>query len=728
MAFLDREGLQKVWAHMNSQIYKKAEKNKEELTQYLIDELAKRNQLAPEFANNIEECTDQSKLYVLPDGMIYAYMRHEETVEGGETPNFTNMLKHPETAIYNDQRYSMSGGGFTEQAGCDSVVMPIPTSGMITVRFRGTDYFGDGSSNRSYVYLGTSATAFTGTALNGVDNWHIDENGDTYIEFTNSGGYTHMTAPLDAIDMSADIITINEPITYTIVEGGTTVTYEWESTGHAFIPADYEDRIVALEDGADALNESVSNLETDVEALKARPVSSTISTMVYAPSPQLPADGSETADFDADNIGANDIYAYIDALVTKYPQYLTRETLGKDASGEYDWNRYTASRRTYDAWVKPTHPAMYAWINGSTVIYSVSVSPRVGDTMYTTAYIGMAYSTVTAVDTPGQTRTVNGLVFSRDKTKDIVPTLVYTHADYNPYRLGVYATWHNNVYNASRTRIGTIASIADGVLTDSNGDTYNRYPMGDADSNLKRLPVLVIGSNEHGGNGNGDPAEPAIISARLIKDLCECRNADNPFLNMLKSEYMIVFCPLINPCGYGKDNGYVNANGVNLDRNFDTPGWGNDTDTRHGAYGGSENETQYFMNTLYESGTKIALANHGLGDRLNPDTGEAVSAGMCSYMFGRNNAKYTAHLASIAETMNVNYGLSFYDMNQAPAESYGKTRSYMDHIGVEGGAVEMTAIEGYLLHGGARHTAQALEADYTLLLQFLNMLIECKDL
>lgn len=73
MAFLDREGLQKVWAHMNSQIYKKAEKNKDELTQYLIDELAKRNQLAPEFANSVEECTDQSKLYVLPDGYIYAY-------------------------------------------------------------------------------------------------------------------------------------------------------------------------------------------------------------------------------------------------------------------------------------------------------------------------------------------------------------------------------------------------------------------------------------------------------------------------------------------------------------------------------------------------------------------------------------------------------------------------------------------------------------------------------
>ena len=38
-------------------------------------ELAKRAQLKPEFANNVSECTDTNKLYVLPDGYIYAYMR-----------------------------------------------------------------------------------------------------------------------------------------------------------------------------------------------------------------------------------------------------------------------------------------------------------------------------------------------------------------------------------------------------------------------------------------------------------------------------------------------------------------------------------------------------------------------------------------------------------------------------------------------------------------------------
>ena len=42
---------------------------------YISNELAKRSQVTPDFANNIDECTDTSKLYVLPDGYLYAYMR-----------------------------------------------------------------------------------------------------------------------------------------------------------------------------------------------------------------------------------------------------------------------------------------------------------------------------------------------------------------------------------------------------------------------------------------------------------------------------------------------------------------------------------------------------------------------------------------------------------------------------------------------------------------------------
>ena len=54
----------------NSYVDDKIEEERKELSA----EIAKKLQLIPEFANNIEECTDTSKLYVLPDGYFWAYM------------------------------------------------------------------------------------------------------------------------------------------------------------------------------------------------------------------------------------------------------------------------------------------------------------------------------------------------------------------------------------------------------------------------------------------------------------------------------------------------------------------------------------------------------------------------------------------------------------------------------------------------------------------------------
>ena len=50
------------------------EEDRQEIQGYIVEELAKRSQLKPEFANDISECTDTNKLYVLPDGYLYAYM------------------------------------------------------------------------------------------------------------------------------------------------------------------------------------------------------------------------------------------------------------------------------------------------------------------------------------------------------------------------------------------------------------------------------------------------------------------------------------------------------------------------------------------------------------------------------------------------------------------------------------------------------------------------------
>jgi hypothetical protein len=308
--------------------------------------------------------------------------------------------------------------------------------------------------------------------------------------------------------------------------------------------------------------------------------------------------------------------------------------------------------------------------------------------------------------------------------------LVYTKTAYSPYFNNNH-TGRITVYDSNRTAISTISTINNGIMVGANGVSYTRYPMGDKNSEYKDIPAIVIGANEHGTGG--DPATPAMISARMIKDLCECRNADNPLLNLLKNEYMIVFCPVVNPWGFDKSHkSYYNANGVNLDRNFDTPGWGSDTANPQGEYGGSENETQYFMNTLVASKTKIAMCNHSYGHGLNETTGEAATAGVCSYMMGRNDSKYAKALLEIGEVMTANYNLEFTDNGEAPPESWGKTRSYISWIGAEGGALEMQSRDGFVTDPnneakGAQFTARVMEAAYTELLQFLYMLIDKQD-
>ena len=682
---------------------------------YIASELAKRGQLKPEFANSIEECTDTSKLYVLPDGYIYAYLYTEITVEPtNEIPKSTDTDRK---TIYNGKGYQLglrinSSGAVTSSNAPATMgvtgFIPAKLGDKITV-----SNYKPNTSYTSYVAAYDSSNACTGK---------LAKDGATPSSFSVTLDSATFGTGFNAIRITGDLtdstVVINES------NGGTTSGYVWKNTGLAFVPADYEDRIVELEAEVETLNERLKN--TGLAQLAV--------SEVFAPSPQLPADGSETADFNGDwnHITAEQIYAYIDALLNKYSRFITKEVMGKDESGTHDWCRYICSRRAYDAWQKPNYPPMYAWVNGSTVIYSVSVSPRIGDTLYTTKYVGTAKGTVTAVSNANQSRTVGGVVYTRDKTKDVEPTLVYTETAYSPYFSSNYVGYKNGVYDGSKAKISTISTLANGTLTGANGVSYTRYPLGDRNSKFEEIPAIVIGGNEHGTGG--DPATPAMVSARMVKDLCECKNADNPFINLLKNEYMMVFCPVVNPWGLHKNNkSYTNANEVNLDRNFDTPGWHPQSEEKDGwftgNYGGSENETQYFMNTLVASKCKLAMCNHSYGQGLDSTTGEAVSAGICSYMLGADKPKYTESLLKIAEVMAANYNLLFNkNSDTATPTTSAKTRSYIEWIGVDGVALEMNSRDGFITDPkneakGKQFTARVMEAAYTQLLQVLYMMI-----
>lgn len=418
------------------------------------------------------------------------------------------------------------------------------------------------------------------------------------------------------------------------------------------------------------------------------------------------------SDFDAEACTAQNIDDYMGILCANYPNYIVKETMGKDESGQFDCNRYVLSAHYYSAWQKTNYPKMYGWKNGSKVIYSRSVSPRIGDTMYSTACIGTAYSTVTAVDNANQSRTVNGETFSRYSAGDAEPTLAFVSVVDDAAGSGI-------VYDETAKAIATVSGITAAAMSDSKGNSYTRYPLGDRRKDMTRPTVVVIGANEHGPQG--DPKEPAIICARLAKDLCECRKADNWMLRHLKNTCMVVLVPVINPYGftYGDDEsgtryGYYNANSVNINRNYDCRGFGLETNAGPcGAYGGSENETQYFMNTISEPGAAVAISIHCLGYTSGANDG---------LMHYQGNGFNADKLAEIAQAIKVNYNLRLTSYSDAPLDTTAKSPTYITQAGAVGGIIEMQAREGKLGEDGAAlHTARIMEANYTLLLQCVHM-------
>ena len=101
------------------------EEEKNEFEDFIISELAKRGQVKPSFANSIKECSDISKLYVLPDGYIYAYSN-----DGGYT-NLVSTSVDTDDSVYN-------GVGYRDNSVLDrsnSTVSIAQQSGYVTTGF-----------------------------------------------------------------------------------------------------------------------------------------------------------------------------------------------------------------------------------------------------------------------------------------------------------------------------------------------------------------------------------------------------------------------------------------------------------------------------------------------------------------------------------------------------------------------------------------------------------------
>ncbi len=642
----------------------------------LVEELAKRGQLAPEYANSIEECTDQTKMYVLPDGFIYAYMRTEVEVEGGTKPAFTNLKD--QTIFRYKERYSLSGNAFKSNTTGTAFIVPVPSGKTsLTLRFKGATKF----AGYPDVYGGTSATAFSanlGTlplpADDGITTFGITKGSDiTYITFNVNG--------ISESDFADVIITIDEPIEYT-TGTETIITEAFANTGRAFVPADYEDRIIDLEEKAAVIPENIRR----IEALEGKVGVVDENTVVHNavgntfPTSQKPAEPAfEGYDIDIFNSWSDDVLDYIDEGVSGKTT-VTKEILGKDESNQYDIARYTYAKREHIAWCRENHPQMYAWKNGSSVIYSTSISPRFGDTLYSNSYIGTAHGTVTAVNATNRSRTVGGVEFVRYESGDITPTVIYTDKD--DERNG----------NASITH---------------EGATYNRYPLGDLGANRKKLASIFIYANEHGITSKEWVATNAhetkmcgLVAARMLRDFAAERQSNNPLYKYIRENCMLIVIPVANPYGFNynlsTDNnslgGYYNANKVNINRNYDTPGWdyfkAENPTAATGAYAGSEIETQYVMNTMVESKAIVAMSLHGLSGTTSATRNQSKYQGQQPDGTGYDEEK----IAKISSFLNANYGYKLYNYDTGVADNMpdvtAKSPSYITQCGAYGGIIE----------------------------------------
>lgn len=235
----------------------------------------------PTFVNSIEEMTDISKMYVLnSDGMFYAYKAHTTVTPGGTVANFTNKVPtsiDANGAIYNGTGYKnntrLSSSGVEKDEDYHTAFGYIPAKGGDTIRFKsvsknGADviwydtiqslnYICAYDANFKFLYTGSSEGIYNTNSF--VDSMSLDGS-VSVITLKNVANIAYIRMNVfnsysvnDIIGESA-IITVNEEITYTTTEEGTTTTYSWEPTGISYNqPADYEHRIIAMENELEVL-------------------------------------------------------------------------------------------------------------------------------------------------------------------------------------------------------------------------------------------------------------------------------------------------------------------------------------------------------------------------------------------------------------------------------------------------------------------------------------------
>lgn len=355
------------------------EADKAEWSEYIASELAKRGQLAPANAESLEWLEangDQSKMYVLMDktdpnyGFIYAWMLTEKEVEGGG--GYTNALD--DTTKHINQRWSRSSKAYSAANGYMATdLIPVSVDQKVYVNLPRVAFMANYSrihyldSSNNYVTTrdtGAYVCQPISTDEKGVTSWTVGyeilTNGSSPTKLTNADSITKMMLVFDIYDVAvtgldapssgtfgtiteADVANLIVSIDNPIEEGGTEiiVTEGWASTGHAFVPANYEPRIIALENKTLRHTAEIAELQKAVENGGAGDANESAALTrikewdkpVYDSAPvTLLEDSRIKPALTTSDRTISAIYAKYRALMAAHPNYITETNMGKSTA------------------------------------------------------------------------------------------------------------------------------------------------------------------------------------------------------------------------------------------------------------------------------------------------------------------------------------------------------------------------------------------------------------
>lgn len=234
--------------------------------------------LVPNFASSVselEENGDKSKVYVLPDGYVYGYMTKTAAVEPAELYDSAKVslnMRHSGTpgTLINTNGYITTDYMPVDMSSDPSVLRIYTDTDINTVgsgfpEFGKIAYYDSAKACIGSAYIAPAYSSvvqnenetdiqigYAGTVDSGSKFDYYDKIAFVRIELQPTGS--------TAVSSDAGIILSIKNIT---AEGGEEVITGWQSTGHSFIPADCEDRIIALETKSTDFRKRILALEED---------------------------------------------------------------------------------------------------------------------------------------------------------------------------------------------------------------------------------------------------------------------------------------------------------------------------------------------------------------------------------------------------------------------------------------------------------------------------------